>query len=131
LRKFPNTLPALIFLSLNCRGLANPSNKLAIKWLVDLHQPSVLLLQEIIMEGEKAMLTLYSSLSGWDFFTVGETSHYGGIITGLHKDSLRLVNSWDQRLIMGVVLKLDLEFQVLNIYRPYSRERKLFWDNTL
>jgi hypothetical protein len=71
----------MIILSFNCRGLANPSKKLAIKRLVDLHQPSVLLLQETMMEGEKTMLTLSFSLLGWDFSATDVIGHSRGLIT--------------------------------------------------
>jgi hypothetical protein len=48
------------------RDLANPSSKLAIKRLVDLHHPSVILLQET-MQGDKAINSLSPILLGWDF----------------------------------------------------------------
>jgi hypothetical protein len=50
--------PPMIILSLNRRGLANPSRKLAIKRLVDLHHPSVILLQETMQERDKAINSL-------------------------------------------------------------------------
>jgi exonuclease III len=45
----------MIILSLNCRGLANPSKKLVIKILVDTHNPSILFIQETMLEGDKAI----------------------------------------------------------------------------
>jgi hypothetical protein len=74
----------MIILSFNCRGLANPSKKLSIKRLVDLHQPYVLLLRETMMEGEKTMLTLFFSLLGWDFSATDVIGHSRGLITRWH-----------------------------------------------
>jgi hypothetical protein len=79
-------------------------------------------------------VTLSSSLSRWEFTTSDATSHSGGLIIGWHKNSLFRVNSWAQWSVLRVVLlssKLDLELQVLNIYEPYSGNRKLFWEGTL
>jgi hypothetical protein len=43
----------MIFLTLNCRGMDNPSKKLVVKRLVDNIKPSIILLQETMTDGEK------------------------------------------------------------------------------
>jgi hypothetical protein len=57
----------MILLTLNCRGLANSSKKLALKRLIEVHNPSIIFLQEIMTDGEKVINDLTRILKGWDF----------------------------------------------------------------
>jgi hypothetical protein len=66
----------LILLSLNCRGLANPSMKLALKRFVEVHKLPIIFLQETMMTHNKAINYLASSLPRWDILaTVIKDDH--------------------------------------------------------
>jgi hypothetical protein len=71
----------MIFLSHNCRGLANPSKILAIRRLIDIHNPSLLILQETMMDGETAVKLFSSSLPGWNFIGLDASGKSRGLLT--------------------------------------------------
>jgi hypothetical protein len=54
----------MIFLTLNCIGLANSSNKLALKRLIEVHSPFTIFLQVIITDGGEAIKDLSNILGG-------------------------------------------------------------------
>jgi hypothetical protein len=60
----------MIVLSHNYRGLANPTKILAIKRLVKIHSPSIMLLQETMIVGKKVESSLSASFPGWDFLAL-------------------------------------------------------------
>jgi hypothetical protein len=83
----------MIMLSLNCIRLANPSKKLVIKIFMDTHNPSILFLQEIMMEGDGGIKTLSSSLLGWNFLATNAQGKSRGLIKGWKNNSLYIKNS--------------------------------------
>jgi hypothetical protein len=66
----------MIFLSLNYRGIANPSKKLALKRLIDSQNPSIIYLQELMIEGDKIIQDLSKLLKGLDFKFVDAFRHF-------------------------------------------------------
>jgi len=64
-------------MSLNCQGLANPSNKLTIKRSIESLKPSIILLREIMSIGEKTIQELSKLLSGWDFSFIDVIGMFG------------------------------------------------------
>jgi exonuclease III len=54
-------------LSLNCRGLEIPHKKYALKQLIFLHQPDIIILQETMIDSTSIFATLTSLLPGWTF----------------------------------------------------------------
>jgi hypothetical protein len=118
----------MIVLSHNCRGLANPAKNLAIKQLIDLHSPSILLLQETMIVGSKAVDSFTKSFPDWDFLALDASGKSSGILTGWRKSSLKLLNSWASPSVLGTHFfskELNLDFLYTNIYGPYS-DRKEF-----
>jgi hypothetical protein len=99
----------MIFLTLNCRGLANPSNKLAIKRLIETLKPSIILLQETMIDGEKVIQELSKFMIGWEFSYIDAIGRSSGNITGWKRCSFTLSNSWAFPTSLGVVLfSLDM-----------------------
>jgi len=43
----------MIYMSLNCTRLENPTKKITLKWLVESQKPVIILLQESMGEGNK------------------------------------------------------------------------------
>jgi hypothetical protein len=54
----------MIFLSLNCRVLENPSKIICLERLIDEHNPNVFLLQKIMSVGGKIVSDLEKYLGG-------------------------------------------------------------------
>lgn len=73
----------MIILSLNCRGLGNISKKLALKCLIHLHKPVILMLQEALSNGDFILQELRSLLPGWDFLcidAIGRSGNYHRLV---------------------------------------------------
>jgi exonuclease III len=69
------------FLSWNCRGFDSNSKVEALKDLVKLENPSVILLQEMKMEDSSALEQAKKSLRSGEGITISSTGTSGGILT--------------------------------------------------
>jgi hypothetical protein len=78
LKNQPLELLLVIILYLNCRVIANHPRKLAIKRLVKKHKPSILLLQETIMDGDIDSKIVSHALPIWDFLRLDAIGCSGG-----------------------------------------------------
>ena len=79
----------MIFISYNCRGLASQPKKLALRELVRVHSPDVLMLQETLGKGEEVIGLLTKLLPGWLFQTLDANGRNGGVVTGYKAGNLR------------------------------------------
>jgi hypothetical protein len=93
----------MIVLSQNCHRLANFTKKLAIKCIIDLHSPSILLLQETMIVGSKAIDSFTKSFLDWDFLALDAIGKLGGILSGWRKSSPKLFNSWASPSVPGTL----------------------------
>jgi hypothetical protein len=84
----------MIILSLNCIGLANPSKKLSLKRLIDVHSPSIMFLQETMMDEDRATKILSLVLLGWEFKFIDSQVHSRGIILGWKISFFLIKNTW-------------------------------------
>jgi hypothetical protein len=57
----------MIFLPLNYGGVVNSLNNLDVKILIEVHNPSTIFLQELMIDEEKVVQYLSKLLRGWDF----------------------------------------------------------------
>jgi exonuclease III len=89
-------------LSFNCRGLASPHKKYSLKRLLTTQQPDVLLLQETMVDSTTTSTTLVTLLPGWHFEGIDAFGRSGGLITGWHSRSIKLLNSWALNSCLGV-----------------------------
>ena len=69
-------------MSLNCRGLASSTKKLALKRLVTKNQPYIILLQETIGSVEAITKFLKNTLKEYDFIAKDADGILGGLATG-------------------------------------------------
>jgi exonuclease III len=88
-------------LTYNCRGLASPQKNPALKRLVTLHQPDVVLFQETLADEITTTKILTSLLSGWNFLGMDARGRSGGLVLGWRSRSIKLLNSWDLDSCLG------------------------------
>jgi exonuclease III len=119
-------------LSFNCRGLASPSKKSALKRLVTLHQPDVIFLQETLADERTTTQALMSLFPGWAFLGLDARGRSGGLVIGWNSRKIKLLNSWASDSCLGLevlVEGLGMTLKLLNIYGP-NTDKTHFW-NTL
>ena len=83
----------MIFLSVNCRGLASQSKKLAFRELVRSQNLDIILLQETLGKGDEVINSISKLLPDWVFHALDSVGRSGGVITGFYPKKLRYVSS--------------------------------------
>jgi len=103
---------------------------LAIRRLIDIHNPNLLILQETMMEGDTTEKLFSSSLPGWNFIGLDAYGKSSSPLMEWRTHSLQLTNSWAMPFVLGTHFfspSHNLSFLLLNTYGPYS-DRKTLWD---
>jgi hypothetical protein len=93
--------------------------KIGLKRLIETIKPSIILLQEIMTNGEKITQELSKMFCGWEFNFIDDIGRSQGNITRWKKCSFTLTNSWDFPTRLGISLfSLDLGkyISILNVY---------------
>ena len=119
----------MIFLTLNCRGLASKPKKLAICRLVEEQHIDVVFLQESMGNGVLFVEEMEYILKGWTFLSVDAQGKYGGLLLGWKSRFFHLLNAWGvgSGLCASLFsLELNLDVSLVNIYGPYI-DREVFW----
>jgi exonuclease III len=109
-------------ISFNCRGLASPQTKSALKRLVYLHQPKVVLFQETLANELSATKTLSTLFLGWDFLGLDTRGRSRGLAIGWCSRSIKLLKSWFFDSRMGIEVQVEgfgLEIKIINAYGPH------------
>lgn len=123
----------MIWLSFNCRGLANPKKRLALKRLMHESRCDIIFLQETLCTSEVAMRTLQALRPGWIFHGMDASGRSGGLAIGINPRKSRPLSTWGGRGFLGMDIFLgDLGFsiRIINIYGP-NLNRLSFWKNFL
>jgi exonuclease III len=118
--------------SFNCKGLASPLKRPALKRVIDFEHPDILLLQETLGEGEEVSSRLSSLLPGWKFETLDSFGRSGGLAIGWNTRSIKFINSWGFESGIGITVlstKLEDPLNIVNIYDP-CQNRGPYWDKT-
>ena len=84
----------MILLTLNVRGLASLSKKLAVIRLINQHAVDVIFLQETMIEGCVLVQDLEHLIHGWQFISVDAKGRSGGIILGWKYCNFLFHNAW-------------------------------------
>ena len=92
-------------------------------------KPLVILLQEMMMEGAKAIEVIEPGMKDWSFSHINFDGHLGGLLTSWSPDLSKIkIKSYE------TLLKIVLEdrgpgetFSLYNVYGPYHNKRK-FWE---
>jgi len=117
-------------MSFNCRGLVGPPKKSALRRVVSLECPDVLLLQETLGVGEEVRMKLEIWFSRWHFEALDVKGRSGGLVVGWDERKVKVLNLWGMDSVLGMITSaLDLEevFMIMNIYGPYL-DRVSFWE---
>ena len=76
----------MLVLSFNARGLGSPPKLKALKRMVIILKPTIIFIQESMMEGEKSKEVLEAWLKGWNFGYISLDGHSRGLITAWNQD---------------------------------------------
>ena len=79
-------------LSCNSRGIASPRKRSALRWVVELDQPEIILLQETLGEGLEVKTKLESWFGGWCFETLDVRGRSGGLAIGWNSRCVKVLN---------------------------------------
>ena len=118
-------------MSFNHQGLAGPLKRPALRRVVDLKNPDVMLLQDTLGVGDVIKAKLESWFLGWQFVTLDVRGRSGGLAMGWNTHMVKALNIWGLDFVLGMTLQgLDQgdPVDVFNIYGPYLN-RIPFWEN--
>ena len=76
----------MLVLSFNVRGLGSSPKIKALKRMVDILNPTIIFIQETMMEGEKSKESLEPWLKGWNFGFINSEGHSRGQITSWNQE---------------------------------------------
>eukprot|EP00253_Pinus_taeda_P003262 PITA_03262 len=120
-------------LSFNCRGFSSPPKKLALRRLLTISQPDIILLQETLCPADTLIQSFKSWLPSWTFHAIDATGRSGRLAIGIHNKTIRIRNIWGGRGFIGLdtyVLSMEMDLRVINVYGPCS-SRDPFWNALL
>jgi exonuclease III len=119
----------MIVVTLNVRGVGGSSKYLALKRLLELVKPDVMLIQETMVGVEKARDLFVKLLPHWFFCGVDSTGLSGGMLSTWNprKDDFYAYLIPAGILVEGHVKDLDRDLKVINCYGTYS-DREVFWE---
>ena len=83
----------MILMTLNCRGLASLSKKLAVKILIEQQSLDVIYLQETMCEGCILVKDMELLLNGWQFVSVDAKGRSRGLLLGWRTRNFLLLNA--------------------------------------
>lgn len=123
----------MIWLSYNCRGLANPKKRLALKRLIYESKCDIIYLQETLCTSEAAVRSLQTLLPGWILHGLDACGRSGSLVIGINPRKSRPLSIWGGRGFLGMDIfmgDLGIPIRIINIYGP-NQNRLSFWQNFL
>ena len=117
----------MLIVSFNTRGLGGPQKKTSLKRLCNNLKPSVIMLQETMLEVSKVDSIINELLKDWEVESLDSDGLSGGLITAwspamLKIDSKKLESALETKLFDK---ETRLNFTLINVYSPFY-ERKTF-----
>lgn len=104
----------MIIVSLNMRGLGGRPKQLALHKLIDMLQLDLVLLQETMMNGDKARDLSAQFLAGWEMCSIDSNGQSGGLLSNFVP-----FMTYGGILLEGVIKDLCHPLNILNCYGPY------------
>jgi hypothetical protein len=118
----------MILLSLNIRGVGGPLKQASLRRLLDLYKPTVIFLQETLVDADTARDFMHLLRPTWMICAASSVGNSGGLLA-----------SWDPSffdffpflspggiLLSGHCFELKADINLLNVYGPCT-DRKVFW----
>eukprot|EP00253_Pinus_taeda_P017589 PITA_17589 len=119
-------------LSFNCRGIASPEKKLALR-LLQKEPIDLVFLQETLGVVDIISPLMESMLPGWHFQAIDVNGRSGGIALGYNPRSINLMGTWGGIGFIGADIyptEMGTEIRMINIYGPYHHRENL-WERIL
>ena len=119
----------MIILSLNARGLGGASKKNSLKRLITNINPTVLLIQEITMEGKTVEEAINECAKDWKMQSINTEGNSRGILTAWIP-MMNMISTTRYGLVLGTLMEdkeTRLSYTILNIYGNLY-DRKMFWE---
>lgn len=116
-------------LSLNCRGMASASNKLALWRLFENEPIDIIMLQETLGNAKSINQTLFSINLGWHFHSLDTMGRSGGVTIRYNPLSINVLATWGGVGLIRmdlVSVDLSLSIRIINVYGP-CQQREKFW----
>eukprot|EP00253_Pinus_taeda_P008242 PITA_08242 len=120
-------------LSFNCRGFASSPEKLALRRLLSISQPDIILLQETLCPADTLIQSFKSWMPYWTFHAIDALGRSGGLAIGILNKAIKISNIWGGRGFIGLdiyVLSMEMNLRIVNVYDPCS-SRSPFWSALL
>ena len=109
--------------SYNCKGLDHPTKRLGLKHMIAREIHEIIMLQETIHCGNSLITNIKSLFQDWDFIDLEALGQSRGLVTGWHRNSFLLLNSWGMSYTLGFSLfsrEIGKCIQFINMYSPYT-----------
>jgi hypothetical protein len=119
----------MILLSLNIRGVGGPLKLASMRRLLDKIRPTVILLQETLVDAEAARNFLFSLRPDWMVCAASSIGNSGGLLAAWDPNFFDFspVLSPGGILLAGTCLELNTSLTLLNTYGP-CLDRRPFWE---
>ena len=109
----------MICLSFNCRGLANPDKRLALRELIAIKPIDILFLQETLGAGLEVVATLKAFLPDWSFITLDAHGISGGCALGINDRTTQMCNCWGRSGVLAMEVLFgasETAITLINVY---------------
>ena len=118
----------MILLSINIKGVGGPLKQASLKRIIDQTQPSLIFLQETLVEASIARDFMYLLRPSWLSCAASSVGTSGGLLATWDPTFFNLspMLSPGGILLSETSLELDRPINLLNVYGP-SVDRKDFW----
>jgi hypothetical protein len=118
----------MILLSVNIRGVGGPLKRASLRRLLDLYKPTVIFLQETLVDASTARDFIHPLRPSWLTCAASSVGNSGGLLASWDPsffDFLPMLSPGGI-LLSGHCFDLKANINLLNVYGPCA-DRKLFW----
>jgi hypothetical protein len=119
----------MILLTLNIRGVGGTLKQASMRRVFRKVKPDVIMLQETLVDEEKARLFMVKFIPNWDICAINSVGNSGGLLAAWNLENFSLVPflCGGGINLKGISLVNKHEICILNVY-GLCVERKTFWD---
>jgi hypothetical protein len=128
-KECPGKCFPMIYPSFNAHGVGGAPKFLPLKRLVKSCSPNVIMIQETMCFGSKAVETFSPWLKDWSFSSVNSVGLSGGLLTTWNPHlKVPSTSSLNSSIVVDLEDRILVDsFHLINIYNPYSKKRP-YWE---